>query len=129
MPERTAMHDLTQAVKIHYESTTSYKLIYVFRVNDRAHEGLLKVGDASVDTNMPYQQLVPNCNTLNQAAKARINQYSVTLGINYQLLYTEIAVREKTDSDGRKQLDIFRDYNVHDVLARSGIEKVQFFIK
>ena len=116
--------ELLRTSKIHYESTTSYKLIYVFRVNDDAHEGLLKIGDASVDTNLPYQQLTPNCNVLNQAAKARINQYSVTLGINYQLLYTEIAVREKTVTNDRPVLDIFRDYNVHDVLIRSGVEKV-----
>ena len=120
MPETT----LTKEVRIHYESTTSYKLIYVFRVNDGAHEGLLKVGDASVDTNLPYQQLIPNCNILNQAAKARINQYSVTLGINYQLLYTDVAVREKTDDEGRKTLEAFRDYDVHDVLKKSGIDKV-----
>ena len=119
------MTQLSMFHSIRYESTTSYKLIYVFRVNDKAHEGLLKIGDASIDTDLPYQQLVPNCNTLNQAAKARINQYSVTLGIKYQLLHTEIAIREKIDSDGRKQLDIFRDYNVHDVLIRSGIEKVR----
>ena len=115
---------MPQATRIHYESTTSYKLIYVFRVNDNAHEGILKVGDASIDTALPPDALFPGCSELNQAAKARINQYSVTLGITPQILYTELAVRKVTD-DGPTYLDSFRDYDVHKVLINSGIEKVR----
>lgn len=115
---------MPQATRIHYESTTSYKLIYVFRVNDNAHEGILKVGDASIDTALPPDALFPGCSELNQAAKARINQYSVTLGITPQILYTELAVRTIAD-DGPAYLDSFRDYDVHKVLINSGIEKVR----
>ena len=116
---------MTQKEKIHYESTTSYKLIYVFCVHDQAHEGILKVGDASIDNTLPISQLLPNSTLLNQAAKARIKQYSETLGIKPHLLYTELAVKENSDGSGIKSLDSFRDYDVHRVLMNSGIEKVR----
>lgn len=115
---------MAQLPKIHYESTTSYKLIYIFCVHDQAHEGILKVGDASVDTPLLPAQLLPNSTLLNQAAKARINQYSVTLGITPHLLHTELAVKENIDNDGKISLESFRDYDVHKVLTNSGIEKV-----
>ena len=78
MPERTAMHDLTQAVKIHYESTTSYKLIYVFRVNDRAHEGLLKVGDTvtvRVNANYSYQAIIRKIEDSEEAESASLRNF------------------------------------------------------
>ena len=115
---------MSQLHNIHYQSTTSYKLIYIFCVHDQAHEGMLKVGDASVDSTLLPMQLIPNSNLLNQAAKARINQYSVTLGITPHLLHTELAVKEIVDEDGREKLEAFRDYDVHKVLMNSGIEKV-----
>ena len=115
---------MAQLPRIHYEATTSYKLIYIFCVHDRDHEGMLKVGDASVDTALLPLQILPNSSILNQAAKARINQYSVTLGITPHILYTELAVKETVDEDGRKSLESFRDYDVHKVLTNSGIEKV-----
>ena len=31
-----------------FEKTFEYKLIYVFRINDKAHEGLLKIGEATI---------------------------------------------------------------------------------
>lgn len=119
------MEQLTET-KIHYESTTSYKLIYVFRVNnDETHKDILKVGDASIDTTLLPDQLPPNCTELNKAARERIQQYSGTLGYLPQILHTEIAVRQKKDDDGRIYLDSFRDYDVHRVLQNSGIEKVR----
>lgn len=114
---------MTLTPKIHYESTTSYKLIYIFCVHDQAHEGILKVGDASIDSSLLPSQLLPNSSALNQAARARINQYSVTLGITPHLLHTELAVKESSDGD-RKIFESFRDYDVHKVLTNSGIEKV-----
>ena len=66
MSDRNELINQTAATKIHYESTTSYKLIYVFRVLDEAHMDMLKVGDASIDTNLLPDQLPPNCNELNK---------------------------------------------------------------
>ena len=57
----------------HFETTFAYKLIYVFRINDKNHQGLLKVGDATIETTKPISELVPNCRDLNVAAKKRID--------------------------------------------------------
>lgn len=103
-------------------STFDYKLIYIFRINDKKHEGSLKIGDATVHTSKSMDELSPNCHELNYAANQRIGEYTSTAGIDYDLLYTELAV--KTNDKGEKKA--FRDYDVHEVLKRSGI-KNRFF--
>ena len=55
-----------------FEQTYSYKLIYVFSMPYETHKGMLKVGEATLKTDIMPNELVPNCHTLNQAAKARI---------------------------------------------------------
>lgn len=104
-----------------FVSSYSYKLIYVFRINDKAHEGLLKIGDATLKTDESIDRLPPNCRLLNQVAKERINSYTNTAGITYDLLHTELAVRTDIKSG---TISAFRDYNVHAVLENSGIKKV-----
>lgn len=103
-------------------STFDYKLIYIFRINDKKHEGSLKIGDATVHTSKSMDELSPNCHELKYAANQRIGEYTSTAGIVYDLLYTELAV--KTNDKGEKKA--FRDYDVHEVLKRSGI-KNRFF--
>ncbi len=104
-----------------FQSTFEYKLIYVFRINDKTHSGLLKIGDATVHTNKSIEELAPNCHDLNQAAKARINMYTVTAGIEYDLLHTELAIYKT-----KGEIKAFRDKKVHDVLMRSGIKRHMF---
>ena len=108
-----------------FQSTFEYKLIYVFRINDEAHKGLLKIGEATCNTDKAPTDLIPNCHELNVAAKFRINQYTTTAGIAYDLLYTELAQKTVTSGDKVKTL-AFRDYDVHDVLKRSGIKNHYF---
>lgn len=81
-----------------FKSTFDYKLIYVFRINDDNHKGLLKIGDATVHTSKPLSELVPNCKELNVAAKGRINTYTKTASIPYELLHTEIATYTVLDN-------------------------------
>lgn len=108
-----------------FQSTFEYKLIYVFRINDEAHKGLLKIGEATCNTDKAPTDLIPNCHELNVAAKVRINQYTTTAGITYDLLYTELAQKTVTSGDKVKTL-AFRDHDVHDVLKRSGIKNHYF---
>lgn len=105
-----------------FTTTFNYKLIYIFRINDEAHKGLLKIGDATLHTNTPLQELLPSCRDLNKAAKDRINQYTGTAGITYELLHTEIIIT--TDEDGK--IKATRDYKVHTILRRSGIKHYYF---
>lgn len=104
-----------------FTSTFAYRLIYIFRINDKAHDGVLKIGSATVHTDLPPDGLTPNCRELNQAAKKRINDYTSTAGIVYELLHTELAVYNDKGS-----VKAFLDKRVHDVLLRSGIKKERF---
>ena len=106
-----------------FPTTFKYKLIYAFTINDEAHKGLLKIGDASIDTNLGPDKLPENCKELKAAALARIKKYTNTAGSSVSLVHTELAIRMKWDGlDGR--LVPFRDYDVHRVLKASRIENV-----
>jgi len=103
-----------------FTSSLKLKLIYVFRINDEAHRGCLKIGEATSD-NENIWGLEPNSKALNKAAKKRIDQYTQTAGIAYDLLYTELTIYN--DKNGLKS---FSDHEVHNVLTRSGIIKKTF---
>lgn len=102
-----------------FTSSLKLKLIYVFRINDAAHRGCLKVGEATCEDENVFG-LSPNSKALNEAARKRINQYTQTAGIAYDLLYTELTVYN------RGGLRSFNDKEVHNVLERSGIKKKVF---
>ncbi len=104
-----------------FVETFKYKLIYVYTIDDRKHEGYLKVGDTDVVSSLVPDQLTPNSKTLNDAARARIDQQTQTAGVEYQLLYTELAVRYRSLGDGTKVLEHFTDKKVHAVLKNSGL--------
>ena len=110
---------------IQFKSTFEYKLIYVMRINDKEHNGLLKIGDATVKTDKSEKELVPNCKELNSSAKERIKSYTQTASISYDLLHTELAIRTVTKK-GRSTIKAFRDNAVHDVLIMSGIPRHVF---
>lgn len=103
-----------------FTSSLKLKLIYVFRINDDAHRGCLKIGEATSD-NENIWGLEPNSKALNKAAKKRIDQYTQTAGIAYDLLYTELTIYN--DKNGLKA---FSDHEVHNVLTRSGLKKKVF---
>lgn len=108
--------------KMKFNSTFEYKVIYVFRINDGKHSGCVKIGDATIHTSKSYTDLAPNCHDLNFAARERIDSYTSTAGIVYDLLYTEVAVYKNDVGE----LKAFRDLKVHDVLKRSGIQVKKF---
>ncbi len=107
-----------------FKATDSYKLIYVIRINSPSHLGLVKVGEATIKTDKPIDNLFPNCSLLNKVAHERIKTYTNTAGIEYELLHTELAVRYETNDTNETLLKAFSDKNVHKVLQNSGIEKV-----
>lgn len=102
-----------------YFSSLKLKLIYVFRINDAAHEGCLKIGEATCDDENVIG-LAPNSKPLNEAARKRINQYTQTAGIRYDLLHTELTLYN------RGGLRSFNDKEVHAVLERSGVKRKVF---
>lgn len=98
-----------------------FRLIYVFTINDTKHRGCVKVGETSLgeDVDNPFS-LQPSCKELNKSAKARIDQYTKTIGLDddVQLLYTEL-----TASYSKGKITQFNDKQVHEILERSGIKK------
>lgn len=97
------------------------KLIYVYRINDTAHEGILKIGEASCNAGMTYFAFEPNCKELNVAAKDRIRHQTQTAGVSFELLYTEATAYMKG-----KDLIVFQDHDIHAILVRSGIKRKIF---
>ena len=111
-------------MKTKYFEELKPKLIYVFRINDSAHKGCLKIGEATMDVDpdeVDITAIAPGNKTLNKAARNRIDQYTTTAGIAYDLLYTESASYRK----GSRTIG-FNDKDVHEVLKRSGIQRKEF---
>lgn len=103
-----------------YTSTFKNNLIYIFRINDTEHKGCVKIGEATA----PNGFYKPNSKELNDAAKKRINTYTRTAGIKYELLYTEQTMY----FDDNNKVSSFNDKHVHEILLRSGIKKKIFDI-
>lgn len=103
-----------------YYSTLKAKLIYIFTIDDTAHRGCVKIGEATLEeaTNL---SLPPGCKELNAAARKRIDQYTKTAGIDYTLRHTELTV-----SIHGGLISTFNDKAVHEVLLRSGIKRHDF---
>lgn len=103
-----------------FESSLKPRLIYIFAINDEWHKDCLKIGETTLDED-GGDFVAPNDPLLQQAARNRIDQYTKTAGIAYQLLYTELTIFIK----GGK-VSSFNDKQVHTVLERSGIKKKTF---
>lgn len=110
-----------------YAGTAQYNLIYIFAIHDNAHAEYLKIGETSFTSSSSYKQLPPNCPELIQNAKARIDQYTKTALIQYDLLYTELARTQVILQDGTIESRAFSDHDVHEVLDRSGFDRHRFF--
>ena len=95
-------------------------LIYIFAINDEAHRGCLKIGETTLGE-VSDGTLQPNSKELNTAARKRIDQYTKTAGITYQLLHTELTVAVR----GGKVVT-FNDKEVHNILLRSGVKRHSF---
>ena len=115
---------------LEFKDIFEYKLIYIFSINTESHRGILKIGDTTLRSDKPIDKLFPNCKELNEAANERIKKYTITAGVKFNLLYTELAVKEtkKIDAKGNEIVIIesFRDYDVHKVLLNSNIKKMEF---
>lgn len=103
-----------------YYSTLKAKLIYIFSINDSAHRGCVKIGEATLDE-ATASSLPANCKELNAAARKRIDQYTKTAGISYTLHHTELTLSIKGGF-----ITTFNDKEVHNVLLRSGIKRHDF---
>ena len=103
-----------------FSSSLKSRFVYVFAINDEWHKDCLKIGESTLEEDEgSFPE--PNSPILKKAAKHRIDEYTKTAGIAYQLLYTEMTV---FFSNG--EIKSFNDKQVHLVLERSGIKKKIF---
>lgn len=93
--------------KIYYQ-TFKHKLIYIFSIPNATHKDRLKIGETTFEGN-PYDK-----ESIEKSVRQRIDQYTKTADIDYELLHFDLAITFKGAS--------FRDYDVHNVLKRSGIQ-------
>ncbi|MBQ3941293.1 MAG: Eco57I restriction-modification methylase domain-containing protein [Bacteroidales bacterium] len=103
-----------------YYSSLNATLVYIFAINDEAHRGCLKIGETTLDE-ATDGSLQPNSKALNAAARKRIDQYTKTAGISYQLLHTELTM-----SIHNGKFTNFNDKEVHNILLRSGVKRHSF---
>ena len=95
-------------------ATYEFPVIYVYRIDDAKHKGLLKVGMTSIEAESA-DVLEADCEALRNKAKTRINQQTGVASIDYELLYAELAFFEE---NGIKYH--FADFDVREVLSNSG---------
>ncbi len=103
-----------------FESSLKSRLIYIFAIGDDWHKDCLKIGETTLDDDNG-NLLAPNDPLLQEAARKRIDQYTKTAGIPYQLLHSELTIYIKGGT-----VCSFNDKQVHAVLERSGIKKKVF---
>ena len=105
-----------------YTETLCPQVIYVFRILDEEHQGCLKIGMAKlVGEGIDVTNLPENSPILQKIAKERIDEYTGTAAVHYELLHTECSLFFKGT-----RLGAFDDHQVHEILLRSGVRKKDF---
>lgn len=94
------------------QDTMGRKVIYVYKKNYDGEENYLKIGDASVDSYTA--DFNDNSDYLMSIAEKRIREYDRSSDI------TILSAIYAVDNQGK----YFRDYQVHEVLTRNGINKI-----
>jgi superfamily II DNA or RNA helicase len=95
--------------------TFSTGVIYIYSIPGETHQGRLKIGGATVISNKPTQD------EINLAATDRIKQQTKTADIPFKLEHAELSVTDKGV--------YFSDYDVHEVLLRSGYQRKSQYTK
>ena len=103
-----------------YTSALKPQVIYVFAIDTPVHKGCLKIGMTSLTEDCKHTP-GPNDPLLNDIARKRIDQYTKTAAIKYELLYTECSAFIYNGV-----LQTFNDKQVHEILRRSGIRRPEF---
>lgn len=103
-------------------TTAERKFIYIQTVDNEsglfgAFEGTQKIGEGSVSEDLEADWSI-NSHYLRREASKRINQYMKTSGLPYTIGWAELAYRKSNKT-------WFHDYDVHNVLKRSGIKQAE----
>jgi superfamily II DNA or RNA helicase len=130
MPSQAPTVDVVTSDSELQISPGSFKVLYVYTIHDGKHDGRLKVGDATYHTDKTLEEIIAESKSdadlftsdeIRAAAIARINQQTYTADVEYELKAAWLAVRP--DLENADRYNGFRDYDVHSILTRSGINK------
>ncbi|MGN0869254.1 MAG: Eco57I restriction-modification methylase domain-containing protein [Akkermansia sp.] len=94
-------------------------VLYILRICDEAHRNCLKIGETSLPDGVDLQHLSPDF--LREVARRRIDQYTRTAAIAYELLHAELGLVLR----GRRCVAV-RDTDVHKLLLCSGVKQATF---
>ena len=97
-----------------FKTTADRKVIYVQTGKWDRYKGAEKVGETTTDDLEIDSR--PNSDDLRNVANQRVKQYMRTSGVPFTVQWAELAYRKKDHTWSH-------DYDVHDVLERSGVKK------
>lgn len=130
MTSQAPMGDVVTSDSALQISPGSFKVLYVYSIDDGLHDDRLKVGDATYRTNKALKDVLEECeleggsddglytsSEIIVAAEKRIKQQVGTADVVTRLEGAYLAVRPDHENPGR--YISFRDYDVHSVLLKS----------
>lgn len=90
---------------------TQSRLLYVLSINDRKHQGLLKIGEVFVDNDIADS---PNRQELGKAVRAVLDARPYMQGVSYHIEYVECTTYDQ-DSKCYKADDVYRTLRAMDI--------------
>lgn len=94
---------------------TQSRLLYVISINDRKHQGLLKIGEVFVDNDIADS---PNRQELGKAVRAVLDARPYMQGVSYHIEYVECTTYDQ-DSKCYKADDVYRTLRAMDIPSKT----------
>lgn len=94
---------------------TQSRLLYVLSINDRKHQGLLKIGEVFVDNDIADS---PNRQELGKAVRAVLDARPYLQGVSYHIEYVECTTYDQ-DSKCYKADDVYRTLRAMDIPSKT----------
>lgn len=90
---------------------TQSRLLYVLTIDDRKHEGLLKIGEVFVDNNIADS---PSVQKLSSSVRQELDKRSYMNGVKYNIVYVECTTYEQSTK-------CYKADDVHRTLKEMGV--------
>lgn len=94
---------------------TQSRLLYVLSINDRKHQGLLKIGEVFVDNDIADS---PNRQELGKAVRAVLDARPYMQGVSYHIEYVECTTYDQ-ESKCYKADDVYRTLRAMDIPSKT----------
>lgn len=94
---------------------TQSRLLYVLSINDRKHQGLLKIGEVFVDNEIADSK---NSQELGKAVRAVLDARPYMQGVSYHIEYVECTTYDQ-DSKCYKSDDVYRTLRAMDIPSKT----------